>query len=100
MAEAAHGRVPRQQGGGGGSGARRAHRHHGATEDVADAVRRPHRQLTAQARAELVEGVGGHRVLAHGGLELRGEVVQAVVEQERALDVWIHGKLRLQHVAQ
>lgn len=52
---------------------------------------RPCLQLAVQARVELVERVG-HGVLAHGRLELRGELVQTVVEQERPLDVWIHGK--------
>lgn len=85
--EAAHGGVSGQQGGGGACG---AHPHHGAAEDVADAVRGPRRQLAVEARVELVERVW-HRVLAHWGLEVRGELVQAVVEQERPLDVGIHG---------
>lgn len=71
--EACHGGVTGQQGGGGTC---RSHPHHRATEDVADAVRGPRRQL---AWVELVERVR-YRVLAHWGLEVRGELVQAVVE--------------------
>lgn len=85
--ESGHGGVSGQQGGGGACG---AHPYHGAAEDVADAVRGPRRQLAVEARVELVERVR-YRVLAHWGLEVRGELVQAVVEQERPLDVGIHG---------
>lgn len=49
-----HGGVSGQQGG----GARGAHPYHGAAQDVTDAVRRPSRQLTVEARVELVERVG------------------------------------------
>lgn len=59
-AEAAHGGVPRQQCG----GASGAHSHHGAAEDVVDAVWRPWLQLAVEAWVELVERVG-HGVLAH-----------------------------------
>lgn len=52
-AKPTHGGVPGQQGG----GARGAHSHHGAAQDVADAVRGPCGQLAVQARAELVERV-------------------------------------------
>lgn len=85
--EPGHGGVSGQQGGGGTCG---AHPHHRTAEDVADAVRGPRRQLAVEARVELVERVR-YGVLAHWGLEVRGELVQAVVEQERPLDVGIHG---------
>lgn len=86
-AEPPHRGVSGQQGGGTGG----AHPYHGAAQDVADAVRGPWWQLAVQAWVELVERVG-HWVLAHWCLEVRGELVQAVVEQERPLDVWIHGE--------
>lgn len=86
-AEPPHGGVSRQQSG----GSCRAHPNHGSAQDVADAVGRPCLQLAVQTRVKFVERVG-HWVLAHRCLELRGELVQAVVEQERPLDVWIHGK--------
>lgn len=86
-AEPPHAGVSGQQGG----GARGAHPDHGAAQDVTDAMRRPWLQLAVQARAELVEGVG-HWVLAHWCLDVWGELVEAVVKQERPLDVWIHGK--------
>lgn len=85
--EPGHGGVPGQQGGGGACG---AHPDHRTAKNVADAVRGPRRQLAVEAWVELVERVW-YRVLAQGGLEVRGELVQAVVEQERPLDVGIHG---------
>lgn len=84
-AKAPHGGVPRQQRG----GARGAHAHHGTAQDVTDPVRGARLQLAVEPGVELVEGVR-HRVLAHGGLQVRGELVQAVGEQERPLDVGIH----------
>lgn len=84
-AKASHGGVARQQRG----GARGAHANHGTAQDVADAVWGPRLQLAVEARVELVERIW-HRVLAHGGLQVRGELVQAVGEQERTLDVGIH----------
>lgn len=84
-AKPSHGGVSRQQRG----GARGAHAHHGTAQDVTDAVRRARLQLAVEAWVELVEGVR-HRVLAHGGLQVRGKLVQAVGEQERPLDVRIH----------
>lgn len=64
-AESSHGGVSGQQGG----GTRGAHPDHGAAQDVADAVRRPWLQLAVEAWVELVERVG-HRVLAHGCLQV------------------------------
>lgn len=53
-------------------------------------MRGPCWQLAVEARGvELVKGVG-HRVLTHRRLEVGGKLVQAVVEQKRPLDVWIH----------
>lgn len=87
--KAAHGGVSRDQGGvGRGS-------HHGATQNVADAVGGATLQLGIEVgRAELVEGVG-HGVLAHGCLDVRGELVQTVVEEESPRDVGLHGNQRL-----
>lgn len=85
-AEPPHGGVSGQQRGG---GARGAHAHHGAAQDVTDAVWGARLQLAVEARVELVEGIR-HRVLAHRGLQVRGKLVQAVGEQERPLDVRIH----------
>lgn len=84
-AEPPHGGVSRQQRG----GARGAHAHHGAAQDVTDAVGGARLQLAVEAWVELVEGIR-HRVLAHRGLQVRGKLVQAVGEQERPLDVRIH----------
>lgn len=84
-AKASDGGVPRQQRG----GTRGAHAHHGTAQDVADAMWGPRLQLAVEARVELVERIR-HRVLAHRGLQVRGELVQAVGEQERTLDVRIH----------
>lgn len=85
--EPPHGGVSGQEGG----GARGAHPNHGAAQDVTDAVRGPCLQLAVEGRVEFVERVG-HWVLTHWRFEVRGELVQAVVEQERPLDVWIHGE--------
>lgn len=64
-AEASHGGVSREQGG----GTCGAHPHHGAAQDVADAVWGPCLQLAVQARVQLVERVR-HRILAHRGLQV------------------------------
>lgn len=53
-------------------------------------MRGPRWQLAAEARVELVERIW-YRVLADWRLDLAGKLVEAVVEQERTLDVWIHG---------
>lgn len=65
--------------------------HYRAAQDVADAVWRARLQLGVQvSRAELVKAVG-HRILAHGRLYVRRELVQAVVEEERPGQVGLHG---------
>lgn len=69
--------------------------HYRTTQDVADAVWCARLQLGVQvAGAEFVEAVG-HRVLAHGRLDIRRKLVQAIVEEKRPGQVGLHGNQRV-----
>lgn len=62
-----------------------------SAQDVCDPMGRPSGQLGAKSRrAELVEGVL-HRVLAHGSLHFRELGQLCVVQEERPLQVGLHG---------